>query len=264
MDRVKDKIIIVTGSARGLGRTQVEMLAKEGASVVVTDIMEREGEKVVETIKERGGEALFLKQDVTQEDDWQAVMDRTLSVFERLDVLVNNAGVFLHKPIEKITLEEWQKVMRVNLDGVFLGTKHAIRTMKKSRGGAIVNISSIAGFVGMQAETSAYIASKGAVRLFTKAAAIECSKKLLNYNIRVNSVHPGFIMTEMLDGIIKAEVESLGGTYEEALRAREDRVPMGCLGDAEDVANAVLFLASDESKYITGTELIVDGGFTAI
>jgi len=263
MERVKDKVTIITGSARGLGKAQALLLAKEGAKVVVTDINETDGKKVVEEICREGGKGIFLKHDVTSEEDWQAVIEKTLSAFGRLDVLVNNAGVFLHKAIEDITVEEWRRVLSVNLEGVFLGTKYAIRTMRESGGGAIVNISSMAGIVGMLASTSPYVASKGAVRLFTKSTALECSKAGRNYNIRANSVHPGFILTEMLEGIIRAEVKSTGKKYEDALRAREERAPIGRLGTPEDVAYAVLFLASDESKYMTGTELVVDGGVTA-
>jgi NAD(P)-dependent dehydrogenase (short-subunit alcohol dehydrogenase family) len=153
--------------------------------------------------------------------------------------------------------------MSVNLDGVFLGTKYAIRTMRESGGGSIVNISSMAGIVGMQASTSPYVASKGAVRLFTKSTALECSKAGRNYNIRANSVHPGFILTEMLQGIIQAEAKSKGTKYEESLKIREERAPIGQLGTPEDVAYAVLYLASDESKYMTGSEIVVDGGVTA-
>ena len=192
MNRVKGKVALITGAARGLGKAQALLLAEEGARVVVTDILETDGKKVAEEIGRKGGEAIFLKLDVTNEQDWQEVIRRTLSQFGRLDVLVNNAGVMLRKVIEDISLEEWRWVMGVNIDGVFLGTKYAIGAMKKSGGGSIINISSIAGMVGLP-YSSPYIASKGAVRLFTKAAAIECSKAALDYNIRVNSVHPGFI-----------------------------------------------------------------------
>jgi NAD(P)-dependent dehydrogenase (short-subunit alcohol dehydrogenase family) len=263
MDRVKDKVAIVTGSARGLGKAQALTLAREGSKVVVTDLLETEGKTVVEEITSQGGEAIFLEQDVTKEQNWKEVIEKTLSQFGRLNVLVNNAGVLLHKAIEDMSLEEWRWLMGVNLDGVFLGTKHAVGAMRKTGGGSIINISSIAGLIGMRAETSAYAASKGAVRLFTKASALEFSKSGCDYNIRVNSVHPGFILTDMLEGIISAETEKTGQKYEEALKNREERAPIGRLGELEDVANAVLFLASDESKYMTGAELVVDGGVTA-
>ena len=262
MDRVKDKVAIITGAARGLGKAQALLLAGEGARVVVTDIIETDGKKVADEIGRERGEAIFLKHDVTNEQDWQGVIQKTLSEFGRLDVLVNNAGVMLREKIEDISLEEWRWVMSVNIDGVFLGTKHAIGAMKKSGGGSIINISSIAGTVGLP-YSSPYIASKGAVRLFTKAAAIECSKANLNYNIRVNSVHPGFILTEMLEGILRTDAERTGRKYEDLVKIREDGTPIGRLGEPEDVAYAVLYLASDESKYTTGAELMVEGGFTA-
>jgi len=263
MDRVKGKVAIITGGAGALGKAQALLLAKEGAKVVVTDIIEIEGKKVVEEIRREGGKAIFLRHDVTSEQGWKEVIEKTLSEFARLDVLVNNAGVIARKPIEETSLEEWRWVMSVNLDGVFLGTKHAIGAMKRSGGGSIINISSVAGIVGMVAETSAYNASKGAVRLFTKASAIQCSKAGHGYNIRVNSVHPGFILTPMLEKMIRTEVENTGCSYEEAKKKREDWSPMGRLGDPEDVAYGVLYLASDESKYMTGAELVIDGGFTA-
>ena len=262
MDRVKGKVAIITGASTGLGKAQALCLAGEGAKVVVADINETDGKNVVEGIRRENREAIFHKHDVTREQDWQSLIQRTMSEFGRLDVLVNNAGVMLRKGIEDISLEEWRWVMGVNIDGVFLGTKHAIKTMKKTGGGSIINISSIAGVVGLPL-SSPYTASKGAVRLFTKAAAIECSKSGLDYNIRVNSVHPGFIMTEMFDGILRADAERTGSQYEDLLKLRTDLTPMGQMGDPEDVANAVLFLASDESKYTTGTELMVDGGYTA-
>lgn len=262
MDRVKGKVAIITGAARGLGKAQALLLAKEGAKVIVTDIDETEGNKVAEEMRHGGGEAIYVKHDVTNEQGWSEVIEKILSEFGGLDVLVNNAGVMLRKAIEDMSLEEWRWVMGVNLDGVFLGTKHAIGAMKKNGGGSIINMSSIGGIVSLAADTSAYAASKGAVRLFSKATAIECSRAGHDYNIRVNSVHPGFILTEMLEGIFQTEVESTGSTYEEVKKIREDRTPIGRLGNPEDVAYAVLYLASDESKYITGSEIVIDGGFT--
>jgi 3(or 17)beta-hydroxysteroid dehydrogenase len=263
MDRVKDKVVIITGGAGDLGKAAALLLAKEGAKIVVTDIDEIKGEKVVEGIRHEGWKAIFVKHDVTSEQGWKEVIERTFSEFGRLDVLVNNAGVLSRKSIEDLSLEEWRWVMSVNLDGVFLGTKYAIGAMKKTGGGSIINISSVAGLVGMVADTAAYSASKGAVRLFTKAAAIQCSKAGHDYNIRVNSVHPGFMYTPMLEKVFRTEVESTGRSYEEVKRSREDWTPIGRLGDPEDVAYAVLYLASDESNYMTGAELVIDGGFTA-
>jgi len=263
LDRVKGKVAIITGGAGDLGSATALLLAKEGAKVVVTDVDDSKGRKVAEDIRRRDGEAIYLRHDVTSEDSWKEVIDSTVTQFGRVDVLVNNAGVFSRKFIEDMSLEEWHWVMRINLDGVFLGTKHAIGAMKKGGGGSIVNISSVAGLVGMVADTSSYGASKGAVRLFTKQCAIQLSKAGHDYNIRVNSVHPGFILTPMLEKVFQTEVETTRRSYEEVRRTREEWVPLGRLGTPEDVAYGVLYLASDESRYITGTELVIDGGFTA-
>ena len=254
MDRVKGKVAIITGGASGIGKATASLLAKEGAKVVITDINEVNGKKVAEEIGREGGKALFVKHDVTSENDWSEVIEKTLAEFGKLDILVNNAGVIFAKKIEDTPLEEWRWLMSVNLDGVFLGTKYAIRAMKKSGGGSIINLSSLAGLVGTIDDTSAYCASKGAVRLFTKAAALECSKAGHNYSIRVNSVHPGVVETPLSEPLLK----------DEALRKSiEGRHPIGYLGKPIDIAYAILYLASDESKFATGSELVVDGGWTA-
>ena len=203
MGRVKGKVAIITGAASGMGRATALLLAKEGAKIVVADINEVNGKKVAEEIRREGGEAIFVKHDVTSERDWGEVIEKTLAEFGKLDILVNNAGVMFVKKIEDMSLEEWRWLMSINLDGVFLGTKYAIGAMKKSGGGSIVNISSVAGIVGTLDDTSAYCASKGAVRLFTKAAALECSKAGHDYNIRVNSVHPGVTETPMTEPMLK-------------------------------------------------------------
>jgi NAD(P)-dependent dehydrogenase (short-subunit alcohol dehydrogenase family) len=229
------------------------LLAKEGAKVVLTDIDRARGEKAVEEINGLGEEAIFMQHDVTSESDWMKVMKETEERFGRLDVLVNNAGVFLAKAIEEMSLEEWRRVMAVNVDGVLLGTKHAIKTMKKKRGGSIINLSSAGGLVGT-VDSSAYNASKGAVRMFTKAAALECSKAGHDYNIRVNSVHPGVIQSPLAESIMRDE---------DSKRAALSWHPIGHFGDPEDVAYGVLYLASDESKFLTGAELVIDGGWTA-
>jgi 3(or 17)beta-hydroxysteroid dehydrogenase len=253
MDRVKGKVAIVTGGAGGLGKAQSLLLAKEGAKVVVTDTNEAQGKGVAEEIRRQGGEAIFIQHDVTSENDWNRVIAETLDRFGKLDILVNNAGVMLWKKIEETSLEEWRWLMRVNLDGVFLGTKYAMGAMKKSGGGSIINISSAAGIVGTL-DTSAYHASKGGVRIFTKAAALECSKAGYDYNIRVNSVHPGVIKTPLVEELFKDE---------EKMRTALSWHPIGYFGEPEDVAYGILYLASDESKFITGTELVIDGGWTA-
>jgi 3(or 17)beta-hydroxysteroid dehydrogenase len=184
MNRVVGKVAIVTGAGSGLGRAIASLLAKEGSKVTMTDINEVDGKKVAEEIKGAGGEALFMEHDVTKESDWGEVIRTTLDRFAKLDVLVNNAGVILFKNIEDTSLEEWRWLTSINLDGVFLGTKYAIGAMKRSGGGSIINMSSVAGMIGTL-NSSAYHASKGGVRIFTKAAALECSKAGYNYNIRV-------------------------------------------------------------------------------
>jgi len=254
MGRVEGKVAIVTGAARGMGEEIASLLAREGAKVAVTDILE-EGKEVAEKIGRGGGGAIFLKHDVTSEASWVEVIEKTLSQFGRLDVLVNNAGVQLIKEIAETSFEEWRSLMSVNLDGVFLGTKHAIRTMREGGGGSIINISSVAGLIGTPDDTAAYSASKGGVRLFTKAAAIECSKKGHDYNIRVNSVHPGIIKTDMVAGMMAKNAE---------LKKRmESNHPIGFLGKPIDIAYIVLYLASDESRLATGAEFVIDGGWTA-
>ena len=253
MDRVKGKVAIITGGAGGLGRAQVLLLAKEGAQVVVTDTDEAQGKRVCEEINGQGGEAIFIQHDVSSEIEWGGVISKTLKQFGKLDILVNNAGVNLWKKIEDTSLDEWRWLMSINLDGVFLGTKYAMGAMKKSGGGSIINISSVAGMVGTL-DTSAYHASKGGVRIFTKAAALECSKAGYDYNIRVNSVHPGVIKTAMVEGLLKDE---------DKMRTALSWHPIGHFGEPEDVAYGVLYLASDESKFMTGAELVIDGGWTA-
>lgn len=253
MDRVKDKVAIVTGGAGGLGKAQAILLATEGANVVVTDVDEDSVAAVAAEIGRTGGNAVAMKLDVTSESEWQSAIDKTLELFSRLDVLVNNAGVIIYKKIEDTTIAEWQWVMRVNLDGVFLGTRSAISAMKKSGGGSIINIASVAGLIG-NPDACAYHASKGGVRQFSKAAAIECSKAGYDYNIRVNSIYPGVMDTRMADDLKKDE-----NKYRAALNWHA----MGHFGEPNDVAYGVLYLASDESKFLTGSELVIDGGWTA-
>jgi 3(or 17)beta-hydroxysteroid dehydrogenase len=253
MDRVKNKVALVTGCAGGLGRAEALLLAKEGSTVVVTDIEESAMQRLAEAIKSQGGKAAHAKLDVTSEDEWNRVIDRILAEFGKLDVLVNNAGVIFYKKIEDTSLAEWRRLMSVNLDGVFLGTKCAIRAMKANGTGSIINIASVAGLIG-NPDAAAYHASKGGVRSFTKAAAIECSKAGYCYNIRINSIYPGVINTSMADDLKKDEVK---------LQTALSWHAMGHFGEPEDVAYGVLYLASDESKFLTGSELVIDGGWTA-
>ena len=251
--RVEGKVALVTGAASGLGKAMVQMLAREGARVAVTDRNEPGARDVAGAL---GEAARSWKLDVTQEADWQRVVDEVLATFGRLDVVVNNAGIGVAKDIESISLEEWRVVHAVNLDGVFLGCKHAIRGMRQCGAkGSIINISSVAGLVGA-ADLPAYCASKGGVRLLTKSVALHCARK--GYGIRCNSIHPTFIETPMVDNLA-----SLGGDMA-AGKARLARViPLGHLGEPDDIAYAVTYLASEESKLMTGSELVVDGGSTA-
>jgi len=251
MNRVLNKVAVVTGAASGLGKAIATLLAEEGAKVVLTDINETDGTAVAGEITRRGREALFVRHDTSSEDNWREVMKAVMDRFGRLDVLVNCAGVFLGQSIEETSLEKWRWLMSINLDGVFLGTKYGSEVMRKSGGGSIINMSSAGGIVGTP-NSAAYAASKGGVRLLTKAAAIEFSKSCYDYNIRVNSVHPGVMATPMTAGMISERGEELAAW-----------LPIGRFGDADDVAFGVLYLASDESKYVTGSELAIDGGWTA-
>lgn len=253
MKRVEGKTAIVTGAALGLGRASALMLAREGARVVLTDVREVDGAKVRDEIVAGGGEAIFVRHDVASEADWIAVMETALERFGSVDVLVNNAGVLLSSKIEETPLDKWRWLMSINCDGVFLGVKHAIRAMK-DRGGSIINLSSVAGLVGLP-DISAYCASKGAVALFTKAAALECAKA--GYAIRVNSIHPGGIWTPMLEVFVGKRGEP------GADAAAADMHPVGHAGEPDDIAYGVVYLASEESKFVTGSELVIDGGYTA-
>lgn len=256
MAKLTGKTALVTGATIGIGRASAIRLAEEGARVVVTGRNPAAGEEVVAEITANGGEAEYFELDVTREAEWTAAMDGVMSTFGRLDILVNNAGTSLDCLIEETTLDEWRRIMAINLDSVFLGTKHAIPVMRQSGGGSIINMSSVLGITGA-AQFSAYTASKGAVRLFTKCAALECAEA--RNGIRVNSIHPAFIDTPMMRnycirvfGDVETGKAELGKLH-----------PVGHVGDPVDVAHGVLYLASDESKFVTGTELVIDGGFTA-
>jgi 3(or 17)beta-hydroxysteroid dehydrogenase len=253
MDRVKGKVAIITGAAGGLGRAESLLLAREGAATVVTDIDASSTRRVAEEITLSGGTAVWAAHDVTNEENWARVMELTLSEFGKLDILVNNAGVIFYKKIIDTSLSEWRRLMSVNLDGIFLGTKSAIETMRRSGGGSIINIASVAGLIG-NPDAAAYHASKGGVRSFSKAAAIECSKAGYDYSIRVNSIYPGVIQTAMAEELKHDEAK-----YNTAVSWH----PVGHFGDPEDIAYGVLYLASDESKFMTGSELVIDGGWTA-
>ena len=256
MHRVQGKVAVVTGGALGIGRACALRLAEEGAQVVVTDVKEPEGQAVVAAIAARGGAAIFVAHDVAEEAAWQRVIATTLQTYGRLDILVNNAGVGRTSDVESATLEDWRFLMGINLDGVFLGTKYGIAAMKQAgHGGSIINMSSVLGIVG-EATAASYSASKGGVRLLTKSAALQCARA--GYGIRVNSVHPGYIVTPMVQGAIES-----GGNAEAMEQYLVGLHPLGHLGEPDDVAYGVLYLASDESKFVTGTELVIDGGYTA-
>ncbi|MXY22550.1 MAG: glucose 1-dehydrogenase [Dehalococcoidia bacterium] len=247
--RLEGKVALITGGSRGQGETEADLFVKEGAKVVIADILEPEGNAVVAQIRESGGDASFIRLDVTSEDDWQDAVEFTLNTYGRLDILINNAAIYKRTPIVQTGLDEWNQIMDINSTGVFLGTKHAVPAMQKSGGGSIINISSTAGLVGSE-RGSAYGASKGSVRLFTKYTAIQHAGD----GIRANSIHPGPIDTEM----IKENIS----TPEDRAES-EARVPLGRIGTVMDVAYGALFLASDESSFMTGAELVVDGGVTA-
>jgi len=263
--RLDGKVALVTGGAKGLGALTAMTLARAGASVMVTDVLETEGRAVVGQIVAAGGKAAFVRHDVTDETQWEAAVATAISSFGQLDVLINNAGVESTELLAQVTVASFRRTMDVNVTGTFLGLKHAIRAMSpggaSGRGGAIVNLSSVAGIVGVMAH-SAYCASKGAVRLLTKAAAVECAQ--LRTGIRVNSVHPGLIETEMGANLIKGFVSlGLAPSIDDARASLTALHPMGRLGEPEDVANAILYLVTDASKWVTGAELSVDGGMAA-
>jgi len=256
MDRLKDKVALITGGALGLGHATALLLAREGAKVVVTDLRDADGARTVGDIEKAGGAAQFFHHDVSVEDEWVKVVDGALATFGRLDVVVNNAGLGFSGNAEDTTLGQWRKLMSVNLDGVFLGVKHGIRGIKQGkRGGSIINLSSIEGLVG-DPNLVAYNASKGGVRLLTKSAALYCAKT--GTGIRVNSIHPGFIWTPMVENNARE-----AGDAEAARKALIALHPIGRLGAPDDIAWGVVYLASDEASFVTGSELVIDGGYTA-
>lgn len=257
--RVEGKIACVTGAANGIGRCATLALAREGAVVVATDIQEDSSNSLIEEIEAVGGTGIFLQHDVTHEPDWEIVVATIRDTFGRLDVLVNNAGIGLpNAPVTDILLEDWKRLMAVNIDGPFLGIKHALPLMRKSGGGSIINVSSIAG-IKASANASAYCASKGAVRLFTKSIALECAAT--KDGIRVNSLHPGIVETAIWDTLIGTGPDGSNARPRSATLAAftSNAVPLGRPGLPEEIAAGILWLASDESSYVTGTELVIDG-----
>ncbi len=254
MGRVTGKVAIVTGGASnpGLGRTTAMTLGREGASVVITDVNFDGAEKTAADIRAAGGNAIALAQDVTSESRWQEVIAAAVSTYGKLDILVNNAGIAVLKTMADLTLADFQRQIDVNLTSVFLGCKYGMAQMKKNGGGSIVNLSSVAGLVGLPT-CGAYSASKGGVRLMTKCIAIEGGPD----NIRCNSVHPGVIWTNM-------QAAAVAGQGRQQPESGPSRIPLGRVGQPEDIANCILYLSSDESNYVTGAEFTVDAGMTAM
>ena len=251
MTRLAGKVALISGAARGMGAAEARLFAREGARVVLGDVLAGEGKAVEAEIAAKGGQAAFVALDVTREEDWTRAVALAESRFGALHVLVNNAGIGSPSSrVEDTTREAWDRVMEVNATGVFLGTKAALPAMRRAGGGSIVNISSQLGLVGTEESTPQYTASKGAVRLLTKTTALQYAKE----GIRVNSVHPGPIITPMTE-----RRRADPATYQRML----SRIPLGRYGEADDVAYAVLYLASDEASFVTGSEMVIDGGWTA-
>lgn len=248
MGRLSGKVAIITGAALGMGAAEAKLFAQEGAKVVGTDIKDDELQQVIREISESGGEAIGFKHNVASEEEWKQIVQETVNRFGKVDILVNNAGISSTKTIANIEMSEWNRVMDINLSGCVLGMKYVFPEMQKVGAGSVINISSIGGIVGM-AGSSPYTAAKGALRALSKSAAVEYAKQ----NIRVNSVHPGIIVTPMTEPSMK-----------DAMPYYKTFTQLPYFGKPEDVAYGVLFLASDESRFMTGSELVIDGGWTAL
>ena len=247
MGRLDGKVALISGGARGQGAAEAKMFARESAKVVFGDVLDREGKEVEQEIRGLGGAATYVHLDVTKEIDWREAVEIAVDKYGKLDVLVNNAGILIRKTIEDTSEEEWDEVMAVNAKGVFLGTKCAIPAMRRAGGGSIINISSTAGLVGSPYGYGAYTATKGAVRLFTRVTAVQHARD----KIRCNTIYPGGIDTPMLRDIFGDPAER---------QERMSRIPLGRIGSPDDIAYGVLYLASDESSFVTGAELLIDGG----
>ena len=261
MGMVEGKVALVTGGASGIGAGCVKRLAEEGASVVITDLQDGKGAELVHEITRAGGKARFLHHDTTSEDEWVSVIADIEKTEGRLDILVNNAGIAIGSPtITTMSLADWKKQQAVNVEGVFLGCKHALPLMRKAgNGGSIINMSSVAGLKGSQI-LAGYCATKGAVRLFTKAIAMECAN--FKDGVRVNSVHPGIIETPIWLSIANVGAEPGANAPPDLDAMSTQAVPLGVKGVPADIANGVLWLASDQSRYVTGAELVIDGGLS--
>jgi 3(or 17)beta-hydroxysteroid dehydrogenase len=266
MNRLDGKIAFLSGAARGIGAETARLMVEAGAKVAIGDILDERGRATVRALEAAGGHALYVHLDVARAEDWAAAMAAVAARFGGLDILVNNAGIFIAKGIEESTAADWERLCGVNLTGVFLGTKAALPALRERgatspQGSAIVNLSSIAGVVG-STMAPLYSLTKGGVTLFTKSTALECARK--GYRIRVNSIHPGIIDDEMGGQAIAARAQVRGESDLEAARAQAGAAhPIGRLGSVTDVANGIVFLASDDAGFMTGAGLVVDGGWTA-
>ena len=248
--RLKGKVALITGGARGQGAAEAKLFAKEGAKVVITDILDDEGKKTEAEITELGGECIYMHQDVTNSEDWKIVVSKTVEHFGKIDILLNNAGIAVWGTNDDTSEEIWDSVMDVNAKGVFLGTKYVIPEMKKNGSGSIINVSSISGIIGQPAIQPVYNASKGAVRIFTKSTAVQYGK----YGIRANSIHPGGVDTDMIAHLTEDD---------ERQQRIKETVPLQRIADPIEIAYGALFLASDEPSFMTGSEMVMDGGVTA-
>ena len=248
--RLKGKVALITGGARGQGAAEAKLFAKEGAKVVITDILDNEGKKTEAEITETGGKCLYMHHDVTNSKDWETIVSKTVEHFGKIDILLNNAGIAVWGTNDDTSEEIWDSVMDVNAKGVFLGTKYVIPEMKKNGTGSIINVSSISGIIGQPAIQPVYNASKGAVRIFTKSTAVQYGK----YGIRANSIHPGGVDTDMIAHLTEDD---------ERQQRIKETVPLQRIADPIEIAYGALFLASDESSFMTGSEMVMDGGVTA-
>ena len=250
MARLEGKVALISGGARGQGAVEARMFAEEGANVVIGDILDEQGRQTEAELQELGYNVTFVHLDVTSESDWDAAVQAAIGAYGKLDILLNNAGILIRKNIEETTEEDWDRIFSINAKGVFLGTKAAIPAMRENGGGSIINISSTAGLVGSPNGSASYTATKGAVRLFTKSTAIQHARE----GIRCNSIHPGPIETDMI-------ADTLNDPANLALRMQ--RLPLGRVGKPSEIAYGAIYLASDESSFVTGSELVIDGGTTA-
>ena len=250
MARLEGKVALISGGARGQGAVEARMFAEEGASVVIGDILDDHGRQTEAELQELGYNVTYVHLDVTSESDWESAVQAAVGTYGKLDILLNNAGILIRKNIEETTEEDWDRIFSINAKGVFLGTKAAIPAMRENGGGSIINISSTAGLVGSPNGSASYTATKGAVRLFTKSTAIQHARE----GIRCNSIHPGPIETDMI-------ADTLNDPDSMALRMQ--RLPLGRVGKPSEIAYGAIYLASDESSFVTGSEVVIDGGTTA-